>query len=145
MTGAWGRILEKYGQKVTVFKEGTEQGTACRAFLQPALERRGEGYQTLPTPLGLVRQVLRQVQIPVNVLIRPRFGDFCFTPSEKETTLWEIEQCRALGAGGVVLGALLPDGSLDTDFLARCIAASGGAEGRFFCTLKARGTEPGRR
>ena len=76
--------------------------------------------------LGLVRQVLRQVQIPVNVLIRPRFGDFCFTPSEKETTLWEIEQCRALGAGGVVLGALLPDGSLDTDFLARCIAASGG-------------------
>ena len=44
MTGAWGRILEKYGQKVTVFKEGTEQGTACRAFLQPALERRGEGY-----------------------------------------------------------------------------------------------------
>ena len=76
--------------------------------------------------LGLVRQVLRQVQIPVNVLIRPRFGDFCFTPSEKETTLWEIEQCRALGAGGVVLGALLPDGSLDADFLARCIAVSGG-------------------
>lgn len=76
--------------------------------------------------LGLVRQVLRQVQIPVNVLIRPRFGDFCFTDSEKETCLWEIRQCRQLGAHGVVLGALLPDGTLDTGFLARCIQAAGG-------------------
>ena len=56
MTGAWSRILEKYGQNVTVYRENAETGTACRAFLQPALERRGEGYQTLPTPLGLVRQ-----------------------------------------------------------------------------------------
>ena len=56
MTGAWGRILEKYGQRVTVCKEGQEEGVLCRAFLQPALERRGEGYQTLPTPLGLVRR-----------------------------------------------------------------------------------------
>lgn len=57
MTGAWSRILEKYGQKVAVYKENAETGTVCRAFLQPALERRGEGYQTLPTPLGLVRQI----------------------------------------------------------------------------------------
>lgn len=56
MTGAWSRILEKYGQSVTVWSQGQEEGTPCRAFLQPALERRGEGYQTLPTPLGLVRQ-----------------------------------------------------------------------------------------
>lgn len=76
--------------------------------------------------MGLVRQVLREVHIPVNVLLRPRFGDFCFTPSEKELTLWEVEQCRSLGANGVVLGALLPDGTLDASFLAECIAASPG-------------------
>ena len=76
--------------------------------------------------MGLVRQVLREVHIPVNVLLRPRFGDFCFTPSEKELTLWEVEQCRSLGANGVVLGALLPDGTLDAPFLAECIAASPG-------------------
>lgn len=80
---------------------------------------------TSPSP-GLIRQVLRRVDIPVNVLLRPRFGDFCFTPSEQETTLWEIENCRALGVGGVVLGALQPDGALDAPFLARCLAASGG-------------------
>lgn len=76
--------------------------------------------------IALVRQVMEQVHIPVNVLLRPRFGDFCFTPSEQEATLWEIEQCRALGVNGVVLGALLPNGALDREFLARCVAAAGG-------------------
>lgn len=76
--------------------------------------------------IALVRQVMDQVHIPVNVLLRPRFGDFCFTPAEQEATLWEIEQCRALGVNGVVLGALLPNGALDKDFLARCSAAAGG-------------------
>ena len=76
--------------------------------------------------IALVRQVMEQVHIPVNVLLRPRFGDFCFTPSEQEATLWEIEQCGALGVNGVVLGALLPNGALDREFLARCVAAAGG-------------------
>lgn len=56
MTGVWRRILEKYGQQVTLYPEGAEEGIVCRAFLQPALERSGEGYQLLPTPLGLARQ-----------------------------------------------------------------------------------------
>ena len=76
--------------------------------------------------IALVRQVMDQVHIPVNVLLRPRFGDFCFTLAEQEATLWEIEQCRALGVNGVVLGALLPNGALDKEFLARCAAAAGG-------------------
>ncbi len=33
---------------------------------------------TSPTP-ALVKAVLEQVDIPVNVLLRPRFGDFCLT------------------------------------------------------------------
>lgn len=79
---------------------------------------------TSPSP-ALVRQVVQAVQIPVNVLLRPRFGDFCFTPSEREILLWEIGQCRALGASGVVVGALLPDGGLDKAFLARCLEEAG--------------------
>ena len=54
MTGAWGRILEKYGQRVAVVRGGEE--TVCRAFLQPALERREDWYQHLPTPLGVARR-----------------------------------------------------------------------------------------
>ena len=48
MTGAWGRILDKYGQRVAVVRDGAE--ILCRAFLQPALETREDWFQSLPTP-----------------------------------------------------------------------------------------------
>ena len=38
MTGAWGRILARYGQSVTLRRGEEEQD--CRAFLQPVRERR---------------------------------------------------------------------------------------------------------
>ena len=56
MTERWSRILSRYGQTVTLYRQGQEEGTQCRAFLQPALEQGQEFFQSLPTPLGLVRQ-----------------------------------------------------------------------------------------
>ena len=38
---------------------------------------------TTPSP-ALFRQVRRDCAIPVNVLIRPRFGDFLYSPAEVE-------------------------------------------------------------
>ena len=80
---------------------------------------------TSPSPF-LIRQVLDAVSIPVNVLLRPRFGDFCFTDSEKQVLLQEIDFCRENGANAVVIGALMPDGSLDVDFLQECMAHADG-------------------
>ena len=79
---------------------------------------------TSPSP-ALIRQVKEAVDIPVNVLLRPRFGDFCFTPAEQDAMVWEVEKCRRLGVNGVVLGALTPDGRLDRALLSRCIGAAG--------------------
>ena len=79
---------------------------------------------TSPSP-ALIEVVLAAVTIPVNVLLRPRFGDFCFTDAEKRILIREVETCRDLGVHGVVLGALLPDGRLDRDHLAQCIEAGG--------------------
>ena len=79
---------------------------------------------TSPSP-ALIEEVLAAVTIPVNVLLRPRFGDFCFTDAEKRILIREVETCRDLGVHGVVLGALLPDGRLDRDHLAQCIEAGG--------------------
>ena len=79
---------------------------------------------TSPSP-ALIEEVLAAVTIPVNVLLRPRFGDFCFTDAEKRILIREVETCRDLGVHGVVLGALLPDGRLDRDHLAQCIKAGG--------------------
>lgn len=79
---------------------------------------------TSPTP-ALIREVLRTVEIPVNVLLRPRFGDFCFTEAEKRVLLDEIAECRALDVNGVVIGALTEEGELDLPFLRACMEAAG--------------------
>ena len=80
-----------------------------------------------PSPF-LIEQVVERVKTPVNVLLRPRFGDFCFTDEEKEVLLREIEFCAQAGVNGVVIGALTPEGDLDFAFLARCMAAAGDLE-----------------
>ncbi|MBQ7786249.1 MAG: copper homeostasis protein CutC [Clostridia bacterium] len=64
--------------------------------------------------------------VPVNVLVRPRFGDFLFTEDEKEEQLAQIRAIRALGANGAVVGALTADGTLDIPFLKECRKAAGG-------------------
>ena len=79
---------------------------------------------TTPSPC-LIREAAA-LGVPVNVLIRPRFGDFLFTEEEKREQLESIAQLRQLGAHGAVVGALLPDGSLDTAFLRECRRAAQG-------------------
>ena len=78
--------------------------------------------------LGLFRQVRRDCDLPVNVLIRPRFGDFLYSEAEVE----EMEDCvrrfRDLGADGVVLGALTRWGTLDRAVMARLMEAAGSME-----------------
>lgn len=79
---------------------------------------------TTPSPY-LVREAAK-LGVPVHVLIRPRFGDFLFTEEEKAEQLEQICALKALGASGAVVGALLPDGGLDEDFLAACAEAAQG-------------------
>ena len=67
-----------------------------------------------PSP-GLLQGVREAVQIPVHVLIRPRSGDFVYSPETFAQMLRDIEYCRKLGYEGVATGCLLEDGSLDTE------------------------------
>ena len=55
---------------------------------------------TTPTHT-LFRQVQRSSGVPINVLIRPRFGDFLYTEPELEEMCEEIAAFRDLGANGV--------------------------------------------
>ena len=82
---------------------------------------------TTPSP-ALFRQVHRDVAVPVNVLIRPRFGDFLYSQPEMEEMCTEIRAFRALGANGVVIGALTPEGTLDMDKMRRLMDCAGDME-----------------
>ena len=74
----------------------------------------------------LYREIRRHSNIPVHTLIRPRFGDFCYTGNELRIMTEEVVQFNHEGAAGVVIGALRPDGSVDTEAMeVLCDAAAG--------------------
>lgn len=76
----------------------------------------------------LFRQVKEISTAKINVLIRPRFGDFLYSPEELEEMTEAVKTFRDLGANGVVLGVLTPDGRLDVEKMARLMACAGDME-----------------
>jgi len=54
-----------------------------------------------------------KLSIPVYVMIRPRGGDFCYTPDEIEIMKTDIGLCKELGIKGIVFGCLTPEGEVD--------------------------------
>ena len=96
-------------------------GGAARVELCSGLSEGG-----LTPSEGLVRAAMQVPGIKVNVLIRPRQGDFLYSEDEVEIMLSDIRRCRGLGVNGVVIGALTPDGDVDCEICARLIEAACG-------------------
>lgn len=82
---------------------------------------------TTPSPF-LFEQIHRERDISINVLIRPRFGDFLYSSLEMEEMEKQITQFRDLGANGVVIGVLTPDGEVDEEKMARLMDRAVGME-----------------
>lgn len=72
----------------------------------------------------LLEKVLEVCPIPVNVLVRPRDGDFVFNEEETEQMIESIETCKKLNVNGVVIGALKRDGYIDKKTMNRLMAAA---------------------
>lgn len=62
---------------------------------------------------GLIQLARQHLTIPLYVMIRPRGGDFLYTDTELAVMQADIRTAKALGADGIVLGVLQPDGSID--------------------------------
>jgi copper homeostasis protein len=62
---------------------------------------------------GLISTVRGKLSIGLWVMIRPRGGDFCYSPDEFETMEQDVLTAKQLGADGIVFGILHEDGSVD--------------------------------
>jgi len=62
---------------------------------------------------GLISQARKHLNIKMNVLIRPRTGDFFYSDLEYQIIQEDIRMAKQLGADGVVCGILLANGDVD--------------------------------
>lgn len=98
-----------------------QQGGAYRVELCAGIPEGG----TTPSfgEIRMARQLLQQTKL--HIIIRPRGGDFLYSPLEQEIMLHDIKVARQLGADGVVFGCLTADGKVDVEAMAKLMNAVG--------------------
>ena len=74
---------------------------------------------------ALLRQIRKESDIPVRCLMRPRAGDFLYTPEELNMLREQIQGLKAAGADGFVIGCLDAHGNLDKAAMAPLVEACG--------------------
>lgn len=100
---------------IAAWKGGADRVELCSGLVIGGLS---------PSPM-LFRQIRNHTDLKVRVLLRPRFGDFCYDTYEFETIKEEVQMFREMGADGVVIGILNPDGSLNMEQMEQLVKAAG--------------------
>ena len=97
-----------------------EAGGASRVELCAAIPEGGTtpSYGEIKTAQALTSK------IDINVIIRPRGGDFLYTEAEIQSMLMDIELCKQLKVHGVVFGCLTKEGEIDVPLMRRLIDAA---------------------
>ena len=73
----------------------------------------------------LLRQIRKESDIAIRCLMRPRAGDFLYTPEEIDLMAQQILDLKAAGANGFVIGCLIPEGELDERAMKPLIEVAG--------------------
>ena len=97
-----------------------QEGGADRVELCAGIPEGG----TTPS-YGMIKTARESITIGLNVIIRPRGGDFLYSKEEILEMVYDIRMARELGADGLVFGCLRPDGSVDKDAVKVLMEAAG--------------------
>lgn len=97
-----------------------ELGGAYRVELCAGMPEGG----TTPS-YGEIKVAREAIGIKLNVIIRPRGGDFCYSARELEVMRYDIEMARSLGVDGLVFGCLTPSGDVDVEAMRGLMTAAG--------------------
>jgi copper homeostasis protein len=80
---------------------------------------------------GLLCSALEKTRLPIHVLVRPRHGDFFYSPSEFAVMARDIRHAIEVGASGVVIGLLQEDGTVDAERTKELVALASPLEVTF--------------
>lgn len=105
----------------TADARAAERGGADRIELVAAMSEGG-----LTPSYGVIEQVVANVSIPVYVMIRPHSRSFCYSPDDIRVMIQDVRVARALGAAGIVIGALTTEGKVDRSCLQSCLSEAKG-------------------
>lgn len=76
--------------------------------------------------LALFREIRKYTDIPIRVLLRPRFGDFCYDEYEYQILLENVAMFKDAEADGVVIGCMNPNGTLNIEQMEGLVREAGG-------------------
>ena len=97
-----------------------QEGGADRVELCAGIPEGG----TTPS-YGMIKSARESINIALNVIIRPRGGDFLYSKEELKEMLYDIQTARKLGADGLVFGCLTPEGKVDIEAMKPLMEAAG--------------------
>jgi copper homeostasis protein len=63
----------------------------------------------------IVDRIIKELKVPIMVMIRPRGGDFCYTQEEFKLMCNELNLCHQYKIDGVVFGILNTDQTIDIE------------------------------
>jgi len=96
-----------YKEAILAMKKGADRIELCDNLLEGG---------TTPS-YGTIKKAKENIKTPINVIIRPRGGDFIYSKEEKEIMMEDIKICNDLKVNGIVIGALNKQNEIDIDFI----------------------------
>ena len=111
-------VLEIIATNLTDVKQAAAYG-ANRLELSPAMSELG-----ITPSYGLIKNAVNAVDIPINVIVRQHSQSFHYNENDLITMKSDIEMIKKVGASGVVIGTLTPEGKIDEEALKQILSVT---------------------